>query len=36
MDMTDGYAKAGASLAIGLYNSGIKDECDPAKALLEE
>lgn len=36
MEMTDGYAKCGASLAMGLYSSGIKDESDPCKALLEE
>jgi hypothetical protein len=34
--MADGYARAGGNLALGLFNSGIKDECDPAKALLEE
>jgi 26S proteasome regulatory subunit N1 len=36
LELTDGYAKAGANIAIGLYNIGIRDECDPAKALLEE
>ncbi len=36
LELTDGYAKAGAGIAIGLYNTGIIDDCDPAKALLEE
>lgn len=36
LDIQDGYAKCGANIAIGLYNMGISDECDPAKALLEE
>ena len=32
----DGFAKQGALIAIGLMNMGIRDECDPAKAMLEE
>lgn len=35
-DLKDGYAKAGACIALGLSSSGIWDESDPAKALLEE
>jgi len=30
------YIKAGALLAVGIVNSGIKNECDPALALLSE
>lgn len=36
VELEDGYAKAGALLAWGLCNSGIWDENDPAKALLED
>lgn len=36
LEVKDGYLKSGACIAVGLYNMGIKDECDPAKALLEE
>jgi len=36
LELTDGYARMGASIAIGLYNTGIIDDCDPAKALLED
>lgn len=32
----DDNIRAGALLAIGLINAGVKNECDPAKALLEE
>lgn len=35
-DLKDGYAKAGACIALGLSTSGIWDENDPARALLEE
>jgi 26S proteasome regulatory subunit N1 len=35
-DLKDGYAKAGACIALGLSTSGIWNESDPAKALLEE
>jgi len=30
------YIKSGALLAIGLVNCGIRNECDPALALLSE
>lgn len=36
LDLKDGYAKAGACIGIGISNSGIWSEMDPAKALLEE
>jgi 26S proteasome regulatory subunit N1 len=36
IELEDGYAKAGALIAWGLCNSGIWDENDPARALLEE
>lgn len=36
LELTDGYSKMGACLALGLSNAGIIDECDPAKAILEE
>ena len=35
-DLKDGYAKAGACIALGLSTSGVWDENDPAWALLEE
>ena len=35
-DLKDGYAKAGACIALGLSSGGIWDESDPAKALLED
>lgn len=35
-DLKDGYAKAGACIALGLTTSGIWDENDPTLALLEE
>lgn len=35
-DLKDGYAKAGACIALGLSSSGVWDESDPAKALLED
>lgn len=31
---TQGYVKCGASIAIGLFNSGIISEADPAKGML--
>jgi len=34
MDLTDGFAKAGANIAVGIYSQGIIDENDTAKALL--
>lgn len=36
LDMKDGWAKAGALLGIGLSNSGVWSELDPAKAILED
>ena len=36
LDLADGVAKKGACIAFGLFNSGILDESDPAKAILEE
>ena len=36
LDLKEGYAKLGACIAIGLFNSGVSNECDPAKALLED
>lgn len=36
LELTDGYSKMGACIALGLSNAGIIDECDPAKAILEE
>ena len=36
LELTDGYSKMGACIALGLSNAGIIDECDPAKAVLEE
>ena len=35
-DLKDGFAKAGACIALGLSSSGVWNESDPAKALLEE
>ena len=35
-DLKDGWAKAGACVGIGIANSGVWSEIDPAKALLEE
>lgn len=35
-DLKDGYAKAGACIALGLTTTGIIDENDPALALLED
>lgn len=35
-DLKDGYAKAGACIALGLSTSGVWDENDPARALLDE
>ncbi len=35
-DLKDGHAKAGACIALGLSTSGVWDENDPARALLEE
>jgi 26S proteasome regulatory subunit N1 len=36
LELTDGFAKAGACMAVGLYNCGVVDEFDQAMALLEE
>ncbi|CAG0879784.1 unnamed protein product [Cyprideis torosa] len=33
---TDDYIKAGALLACGIVSSGVRDECDPALALLSD
>lgn len=33
-DLKDGYAKAGACIALGLTTTGIRDENDPTLALL--
>jgi len=33
---SEDYIKSGALLAIGLVNCGIRNECDPALALLSE
>lgn len=35
-DLKDGYAKAGACVALGLSTSGVWDENDTCRALLEE
>lgn len=35
-DLKDGYAKGGACIALGLTTTGIRDENDPALALLED
>lgn len=36
LDIKDGYLKMGACIGIGLYNSGVSSDVDPAKALLED
>jgi len=36
LELTDGFTKMGACIGLGLSNAGIIDECDPAKAILEE
>jgi len=36
LDLKDGYARMGACIAVGLYNSGVSSDVDPAKALLED
>jgi hypothetical protein len=36
MDLTDGFAKMGANLAVGMYSQGVIDENETAKALLVE
>lgn len=36
LDLKDGFAKAGACIGIGLANSGIWSEVDPAKGMLED
>ncbi len=36
LDLKDGYAKAGALIALGLSNSGVWNEADPTKAVLME
>ena len=35
-DLKDGFAKAGACIALGLSTSGVWDENDPARAFLED
>ena len=35
-DLKDGYAKAGACIALGLTSTGVRDENDPCFALLFE
>jgi len=36
MDLTDGFSKMGANMAVGLYSQGVIDENETAKALLVE
>ena len=36
LDLKDGFAKAGACIALGLSNCGVYDENDPVKAFLLE
>lgn len=36
LDLKDGWAKAGACIGVGIANSGIWSDVDPAKAILEE
>ena len=36
LDLKDGWAKAGACIGIGIANSGVWSDVDPAKAILEE
>lgn len=36
LDLKDGWAKAGACIAVGIANSGVWSDIDPAKAILEE
>lgn len=36
MYSTEDFIKSGALLAIGIVNCGIRNECDPALALLNE
>jgi 26S proteasome regulatory subunit N1 len=36
MEATDDYVVAGSYMAMGLINSGIKNECDPVFAVLSE
>ena len=36
MDANDDYIVAGSYMAIGIVNSGIKNECDPVVAILLE
>lgn len=36
LQLKDSFAKMGACIAIGLYNTGVSSDVDPAKALLEE
>lgn len=35
-DLKDGYAKAGACIALGLATCGVSNDNDPAKAMLGE
>ncbi len=36
LEIKDSYARMGACIAVGLYNTGVSSDVDPAKALLEE
>ena len=36
LELADGYSRMGACIGLGLSNAGIIDDCDPAKAILEE
>lgn len=36
MEANDDYIVAGSFMAIGIVNSGIKNECDPVVAILLE
>lgn len=36
LDLKDGYTKMGAHIGIGLYSQNVYDDCDQAKAILEE
>ena len=34
--MEDGFARSGACIGVGLYNTGVQDQNDTAKAILSE
>mmetsp|Transcript_28536 Transcript_28536/g.27510 ORF Transcript_28536/g.27510 Transcript_28536/m.27510 type:complete len:87 (+) Transcript_28536:1136-1396(+) len=36
IDSQDEYVQAGAYMAMGIVNSGIKNDCDPVQAILQE